>query len=105
MTKEQVIEKFKLLLEENKISFVIPPIGGTSVTGQGINFHICNSTPAKTTRTYFKVDSLEQAKEIWIKVLSDLPAETEAEKVFDKFVPSDINLGKDLFFSIYPGNK
>lgn len=104
MEKEEIIKTFKFILDKDKDSFITPPIGEISIMGQGINFDICNSFPENTKRTYFKIDSFEQAKEIWIEVLSDLPME-EVSKAFDKYIPDNLNIDTDLFLSIYSGQK
>lgn len=105
MTNQEIIDKFKSILEKDRMTYITPVINGTSFTSQGINFDICNIVPDKTTRTYLKIDSLQQAKKIWTEVLDDLPKEKQVDKVFDKFVPSNLDLTDDLFLCIYSGNK
>lgn len=106
MTKDEIVKIFRSVLEKDKISFVTPFQNNTSFLMQGINFDICNSVPNKTNRTYLKVDSLKDAKEIWTEVLDDLPKEKNVAKVFDEFVKTfAINLNKSLFLSIYCGKK
>jgi hypothetical protein len=105
MTNEQIIQTFKDILDKNSVSFVTPPIMGQSFFGQGINFDIVNSIPDKTKRTYLKVDSIQSAKKIWIEVLKSEPKEKEVDKVFDKYIPTNLDLSKDLFLSIYSGQK
>ena len=70
-------------------------------TSQKINFDIVNFVSENLNRTYYKINSIEEAKDIWIKVLDDLPAE-EMGNVFETYIGNfNINIEKQLFFSIY----
>jgi len=106
MTKDEIVKTFRYVLEKDKISLVTPLRNNASSLIQGINFDICNSVPDNTNRTYLKVDSLKDAKEIWVEVLDDLPKEKNIAKVFDEFVKTfAIDLYKSLYLSIYCGKK
>ncbi len=103
MNKEEIIKTFKSIIDKENDSFIIPSDVGIFSILQGVNFDICNSIPESTKKTYFKIDSVEQAKEIWTKVLSNFPPEKEVDKVFDKNVPNNLNIDAELFLSIYSG--
>ena len=103
MTKEKVIEQFKIDLTKPTNFHPISQGYTTSIFGMTtlIDFKVENSVPANTDKIYHKVCSLEEAKDILVKVLDDKPQE-DLLKLFDKKTDTwNIDLTKNLFLTIY----
>lgn len=100
MDKNQIIKIFKDILYNNSFSFITQY--GKMI--QGVNFNISNSIPEKTNRTYLKIESLAEAKEIWTEVIDNKEKEEEAKSIFDREVQKlELDLTQDLYLTIYPG--